>query len=166
MAGGSRREAEAIYRAGGTLMGPLSESAVIERFAEAICHRITRKVIAHLQSMKELMSGDDSGLANTWDEICVQLQYEKSAFWFAYDETVRAIVSGHVENLASHEKAAVWLQTREAQEWQDEPPEDRSADPVRDIAIVDYLLESHVYSQAMEWSNQGIRAYLDRQYGD
>jgi len=147
------------------MMGPLSESAVIERFAEAICNRITRKVIAHLQSMKELMSGDDSGLANTWDEICVQLQYQESVFWFAYDETVRGIVSGHVEDLTPHEKAAVWLQTREAQDWQDEPQEDRSANPVRDIAIVDFLLESYIYSQAMEWSNRGIRAYLERQYG-
>lgn len=166
MAGESRREEETIDRVGETLMGALSESAVIEQFAEAICHRITRKVIAHLQSMKDLMSGDDSGLTNTWDEICVQVQYEKSAFWNVYDETVRAIVGSHVENLAPHEKAAVWLQTLEAQDWQDEPPEDRSANPVCDIAILNYLLESYVYSEAMEWSNRGIRAYLERQYGD
>jgi hypothetical protein len=75
-----------------------SESAVIRAFAEEICQRLTRKMIDRLQEMKDgLQSGDGSGLENTWDEICVQIQYEQSIYWDAYDSTVRQMVEAVVE---------------------------------------------------------------------
>jgi hypothetical protein len=46
-----------------------------------------------------LQSGVDSGLTNTWEEICVQVQGEQSVLWDAYDVTVRQIVSMEVTAL-------------------------------------------------------------------
>jgi len=140
-----------------------SERDIIERLADAICHRVTRKVIVQLQSMDDaLMSGDDSGLANTWDEICVPLQQEMSAFWHVYDKTVRSITSGHVERLTPYEQAAVWLQTQEAEDWLDEDGNEglRGAYPVHEPEITDYVMETYIYSQAESWSNKNIRTYL------
>lgn len=140
-----------------------SEHDIVENFSDAICNRITRQVIAQLQSMDDaLMSGDDSGLANTWDEICVQLQKEMSAFWHVYDETVRSITAGHVERLTPYEQAAIWLQTQEAEDWLDEHENEglRDGYPVNKQEITGYVLETYIYSQAGSWSNKNIRKYL------
>ena len=48
----------------------LSETEVVRALAEQVCRRLTRRLIATLQKMNNgLLSGEDSGLKNTWDEI-------------------------------------------------------------------------------------------------
>lgn len=141
---------------------PLSESGIVRAVAETAAQRITRKVIAHLQSMDETLSGDDSVLKTPWDEICVQVQYEASFFWDAYDDTVQGIVRGYVTELPKHEREAIWLQTDAGSDWDYEEPEDREPQPVCDDDIVDYLAHEYVYVEAGRWSNARIRAYLDR----
>ena len=61
----------------------LSEVSIIYTVAKLSASRIARKAIHDLQQMTVTMSGDDSGLKNTWDEICVQIQQEESFFWDA-----------------------------------------------------------------------------------
>ena len=142
---------------------PLSEWEIVSAVAQAAAKRITRKVIAHLQSMDETLSGDDSELKTPWDEICVQVQYEASFFWDAYDETVRGILRGYVAELPKHEREAIWLQTDTGWDWRFEEPEERDPRPVSDEEILDYLTQEYVYAEADRWSNFRIRAYLDRQ---
>jgi hypothetical protein len=140
----------------------LSESAIVLVVAEEAARRITRKVIAKLQHLEHTLSGDDSELETTWDEICVQVQYEESFSWDAYDETVRAIVGAYVAELPKHEREAIWLQTDAGGDWDGEEPEDREAYPVCDDDIVDYLARECVYTEAGRWSNARIRAYIER----
>jgi hypothetical protein len=89
----------------------LSESAVVRAIAEKAARHVTRKVIAALQHMTDTLSGDDSGLETTWDEICPQVQYEKSFSWNSYNDTVRRIVGAQIATLPKHEREAIWLQT-------------------------------------------------------
>ena len=57
----------------------LSEWRIVRRLAEQVCQRITRRVIRSLRELVDgLQSGDDSGLTNAWEEICVQVQGEQS----------------------------------------------------------------------------------------
>ena len=141
----------------------LSESAVIRAFAAEICQRLTRKMIATLQKMNDgLLSGDSSGLENTWDEICAQVQYELSVYWDAYDQTVRSLAEAEVEKLLPHEREAIWLQTPEAFDWEFEDESRRNSYPVRNDDIVGYLAQEYLYREASKWSNQRIREYLDR----
>jgi hypothetical protein len=72
----------------------LSEASIVREVANQASRRIARKVTAVLQRMKDTLSGDDSGLETTWDEICVQVQYEESVLWDIYDTTVRDLVLG------------------------------------------------------------------------
>lgn len=140
----------------------LSESAVVCELAEHICERITRSIIATLQRMNNgLLSGDDSGLENTWDEICVQVQCEASFSWDAYDETVRGLVRADVEKLLPHERDAIWLQTPAADNWDCEDESRRAPYPVVGDDIVEYLITEHVYREAGNWSNRRIRKYLN-----
>jgi hypothetical protein len=140
----------------------LSESAIVRAVAKEAARHITRKVINRLQSMKHTLSGDDSELKTTWDEICAQVQYEESFYWDAYDETVRSYLTGYVAKLPKHEREAIWLQTDAGGDWDCEEPEDRESNPVLDDDIVDYLAREYIYVEAGRWSNARIRAFIER----
>jgi hypothetical protein len=140
----------------------LSESAIVHAVAQEASQRIAGKIIAALQGMRDKLSGDDSELETIWDEICAQVQYEESILWDAYDETVRDMVGQYVAELPQYEREAIWFQTDAGIDWDCEEPEDREAYPVVDDDIVDYLVYKYVYSQAADWSNARIEAYLAR----
>jgi hypothetical protein len=144
------------------MSGKFSESAVIRAFAEEICQRLTRTMIARLQKMKDgLQSGDGSGLENIWDEICVQIQDQRSIFWDLYDLTVRQMVEAEVEKLSRHEREAIWLQTTEAGDWEFDEESEHAHYPVCYDDIVGYVMNKHIYTAACNWNNQRIREYLD-----
>jgi hypothetical protein len=145
----------------------LSDAAVVRELAEQICRRLTRRMIATLQKMNNgLLSGDDSGLKNAWDEICAQLKFEESFSWDVYDETVRGLAASDIERLLPYEREAIWLQTPAADDWDCEDESQRGPYPVANDEIVEYLLNDYVYSEACNWSNRRIRTYLDRRSGD
>ena len=105
------------------------EEKIVEELASEIGKRITRKTIRDLQKMgEEFMSSGDSGLENVWDEICVQVQYERSFDWEAYDETVRQFVVLYVRELEYYEKRALWIQTESAQDLKYEDDEEQDKD--------------------------------------
>src|SRR5262249_36406818 len=137
-------------------------SMIVRAVAEAASKRIARKVILALCQMKHTLSGDDSELKTTWDEICAQVQYEESLYWDTYDCTVRSIVEGYVVELPHHEREAIWLQTDQGEEWDSEEPDEREPYPVSDTDIVDFLVHKYVYTEAGRWSNARIRAFIDR----
>ncbi len=140
----------------------LSESRIVRDVAQEAARDVTRKTIAALQRMKDTLSGDDSELKTTWDEICAQVQSGESFYWDAYDETVRAILVGQIEKLAGHEREAIWLQTDAGIDWKCGDPTEREKSPVCTDDIVDYLAREHVYAEAGRWSNARIRAYIER----
>jgi hypothetical protein len=136
----------------------LSESLIVMNLAEQVCQRITRKVIRDLQVLDNgLQVGDDSGLTNAWEEICVQVQY-----WEDYDLTVSQTISLEVAELLPHEREAVWLQTPEGEDWDSNGEESRAEYPVAVDDIVEYLKKEYVYTAAANWSNKRIRKYVDR----
>ena len=145
------------------MSGKLSESGVVRALANEVCRRITRKLIGKLQTFDgdALQSGDDSGLQNTWDEICVQMQFEQSIYWDAYEQTVWQLAVFQVENLPTHERESIWLQTPQGDDWDCQDESEREPYPVHNPDIVQYLISEFLYSEAGRWSNQRIRDYLD-----
>ena len=146
----------------------LSESAIVSALAEQACKRLTRRLIAQLQGMdKGLLSGEDSGLQSTWDEICVQMQDEQSIFWDTYEATVQSLLLAPVNELLAYEREAIWLQTQQGSDWDCEEEDEREPYPVNASDIIDYLLNEYVCAEAERWTNARIRAYyLDRRSGD
>ena len=139
------------------------ERAIVRALAEHVCQWLTRKAISRLQSINgEALALGDSGLQNTWDEICVQVQSEKSSGWAFYDETVRACLQADVEELTRHEQEAIWLQTPRGLEWEGNEDVEAESCPVDYKDILDYLLSEYAYAVAGRWSNARIRNYLDR----
>lgn len=141
---------------------PLSEFQIVGRLAEAASKRACRRAIRSLQEMTErLHSGGDSCLTNAWEELCVQIQYEQSFHWDTYDETVKQVLAQEVEKLSAYEREAIWLQTKEGQDWDAEDDESRDRYPVVEDQIVEYLKDEYVYPAASAWSNKRIRKYLE-----
>lgn len=143
----------------------LSESRVLRNLAEVVCQRVERKVIRDLQELdNELQSGDDSGLTNTWEEICVQVQGEQSVLWNDFDLMARQVIQSEVAHLPEYEQEAIWLQTPEGEDWDCEDENSRARNPVAEDEIVDYLLSKYVYSAAGDWSNKKIRKFIEQSY--
>jgi hypothetical protein len=140
----------------------LSESTIVREVGEVACARIARKTIAALKRMQNTLSGDDSAMKTTWDEICVQVQDEHSLYWDAYDKTVRSLVGDYSSDLVPYEREAIWLQTRSGIDWDLDDLESREDSPVFDDEIVDYITTEHVYAEADRYSNSRIRAFLER----
>lgn len=141
---------------------PLSEFGIIRAVAEQAAARVARKVIRDLQRMHHKLSGEDTEVRTTWDEICVQVQYEYSYYWDVYDETVRSLLAAYVEKLAEYEREALWLQSDAGFDWRFDNPKERFPYPVCDDDIVDHLAREHVYAEAGRWSNFRIRAFIER----
>jgi hypothetical protein len=139
----------------------MGESAIVRTVADQAAKAITRKVIAALRQMKDLLSGEESELRTTWDEICMQVQYEKSFHWDAYDDTVRTIVETQIATLRKHEREAIWLQTDAGIDWSCERTQNQEIQPISDDDIVDWVTEEYVYAEAANWSNARIRAYIE-----
>lgn len=60
-------------------------------------------IVSGLSQIDARLSGDDSPLANPWEEIKEQLQNEQSMYWQAYLETMRQFVTGLVAGLDSND---------------------------------------------------------------
>ncbi len=136
---------------------------IISDIAEKECKRISRKVILALQKMTEdMQSGGDSPLKNIWDEICVQVQYQESEMWDAYLLTVSQMILPEVEKLDKHIKQAIWLQTHEGLNWdEDENYEDSKTAPFCEDDITRHILHSYILTAAEDWTNKRIEKYLE-----
>jgi hypothetical protein len=147
------------------------EDRIVRDLAAAICKRIAWQTRMALTKMTDCrLSGDDSVLKNSWEEICVQLQGEQSIFWSAYETTINALITGHVGKLKLFEVEAIWLQTDDALDQMNSetertsPAEERPG--VNDDSVVDYIRNEYVFSLASDWSNHRIREFMDGDYAD
>ena len=64
-------------------------------------------VISAIRAIPAKLSGDDSPLADPWEEVKDQVQNEMSFFWQAYLETMKAIIDGSVDSLSAEDRAAI-----------------------------------------------------------
>lgn len=145
-------------------MRRLSLSKIVEDLAEQESRRIANRTIRALQRMRDTLSGDDSGLATTWEEVCVQVQCEHSIYWSAYVETIDALVGADVAELQPYIREAIWLQTQQGWDWDCEDEDERDAAPVYEPDVTEYIVSNYVMSAADNWSNSRIRAFKERRY--
>lgn len=142
----------------------LSEYKIAGDLGKALSRRLVCGFIRELQRMPDcLLSGDDSGLRNTWDEICVQQQLEHSFSWRAYVETMDAVIEYRVSQLQPYELDALWLLTLAADDWSCELEDERATYPVSEYEVTSYL-QDELLTQASNWSNARISKYLERRY--
>jgi hypothetical protein len=69
----------------------ISEFSILYRLSSYYENKIVQSVIRNLKKIKGddlLLSGDNSGLKNVWEEVCVQTQKEESYHWNAYEDLI------------------------------------------------------------------------------
>lgn len=139
------------------------EARLVAKIAGESTERILRSVVLDLQRMKDsLLSGGDSGLASTWDEICVQAREGESFYWDAYEETIRAFIQESLKKVSENELQAMWLQTDAGFDWRWDHDEDVGEIPWDLHDVVGYVMEE-LFQLAGRWSNRRIRGFLERQ---
>jgi len=134
---------------------------IIRELADQACQRVCHRVIRLLQGIDGALSGDDSGLDNAWDEICVQVQDEQSFYWDTYLETIRDFVRRDVEALPPYELQAMWLQTEPGWNWSYDHTEDEKECPAVSDDVAGYLIDNQILDKASNWSNRRIRRYIE-----
>lgn len=138
---------------------------IIRVFAETTCERISKKVIRQLQKMTdEMQSGEDSGLKNVWEEICVQVRFQQSIYWDLYVDVIETFIEGELETVDTNTKQAIWLQTDHGWDWAydyADYDDEQQQPPFRDFDIVEHILQSYVLSEADNWTNKRIENYLE-----
>jgi len=133
---------------------------IIESVAKAACEDICRKAIRRLQKLEQApLMGDDSPLANTWDDICVQVQTEESTIWDVYEQTIRATIAADIQELPWHVQQAIFLQTNQGYKWSNENP-NASDVPVCDEDVQEYIIREYILHAADTYSNARIRECL------
>jgi hypothetical protein len=135
---------------------------IIASISEHECKRIARKVVRALQGMTEgMQSGDDSGLANLWDEVCVQVQGQLSIMWDYYEDIMLQMIEKQVHLLSVELTKAIWLQTDNGFDWDSD--EDESSDmEYSEYDIVDHILSQFVLTLAADPKNLRIEKFINK----
>jgi hypothetical protein len=128
------------------------------------------KAITALEGMtgNMLLSGDDSMLRNTWEEVCVQVQGEESFYWDTYLDVIDDLLTGFVMELSQQDLLALWSMTEAGGYWLDDVESgeaDGNEPPVAIEEIIDYL-KTDLVSKAADFENSSTRRYLAHQNGD
>jgi len=142
------------------------EQHIVAAWAKLLSETLVKEAIAALEQMdaNAMLSGDDSGLKNVWEEVCVQLQYEESIFWDTYLETMEDLLAGLVAILDKDARMALWAVTEDGWDYVydhrdlDEGVEDV---PVSDDAIVSKVKDELLIAAA-NYTNPNIQKFLAR----
>lgn len=130
-----------------------NESIVIQELSDYHAQLIANRVVKWLQSLKGdcLLSGDDSGLANTWDEICVQVQDET---WMSWDIHKVTIHSRLVDEMESEPFAVRNLLSYMSEDYYNCEPGYNPESAVK-------LVYKKMIAMADNYSNKRIKHYLE-----
>ncbi len=154
-------------------MGRFQET-LIREFTGLAAKRVAERARTKLRKITDTLSGDDSGLKNVWEEICVQVQGEESCYWQTYQEVMYDIVRAELESVSKLEKVALWLQTVDGSGWlcdiEEEEQNDSGSAKRTDVpaapydldAIVEIILDEHLLPMADVYSNRNIERYINR----
>ena len=124
---------------------------------------LCRKTMRALQRVPTYHSGEDSGLANFWDEVCVQLQGEESTFWHSYQSLIASVSQKEASKYEHLDLRLMWLRTDAGMDWTIESDEPSEVVPFSEEDIAEEV-SARLQSQAADWSNERIRRYLENSY--
>ena len=109
------------------------------------------------------------GLKNSWDDVCYQIQKEKSFYWSHYDDMVASNILSLLAEQEDYEVNSIWLQTNDvdyqlSELWSDGMIIDNQYKAIylscyiHDIAR--YITGEYIYKQAEDWRNDRLRQFL------
>lgn len=138
-----------------------SEFSLLYAIAVLQRARITKQTIRSLKTFgrEVMLSGDDSGLKNIWEEICVQFQWEESFHWDAYEDLIQKVILGILEK---EPRPIIELLAYIGLDDYSEEYENL----VLDLDGAMQFVKEELYEEAANFQNGRIKRYLDRNYND
>lgn len=135
--------------------------------SKSLSEKIARQTIRWLQGQNTAI--DIGYLENLWDDVCYQLQAERSYSWNHYDVMIRIYVISKLEELHEYEASAIWLQTEGVYDHlvdmeYDGISIDSRFTPMGSSNFEDemarYIVNEYIYSQANTWRNDRLKQLL------
>lgn len=152
-------------------MAKLSEllnKKIADHAAQVLCDSAQASLIRN----DATLSGEDSELRNTWEEICVQVRGEQTPYWDAYECAMRDAV---LSTLLLFDKSVIenlWLHTDEGWDLRYDLKDDLESGaageaayllpdiPVDEDAIARHVVAKHLIPIADAYSNPRVEAFL------
>ncbi len=123
--------------------------------------QISKKVIAELVELNDenlLLSGNDSGLKNVWEEICAQQQQERSDDWEGYEATIENFIGSELEVQPQPvNDLLIYLAKIEVEEGQEE------------FSNTEYVVKailSNILAKAEVFKNHNITRFLEQDFDE
>lgn len=106
-----------------------------------------------------LLSEDDSGLINVWEEICIQKQVEESFHWDAYQNTIENFIGEEFEKQQEPIKQLIrYVGSLSNNNYNtDEEYEGSDEDAIEEI-------RKAIIEKAMNYQSENIDLYLNNDY--
>lgn len=140
----------------------MSEYSILYELKSYHAKMLSGKAISVLKKLKgdNLLSPDDYGLKNVWEEICIQKQAEESVFWNTYEETIEMVI---LDILSGTDKEILkFLSIMDDEEYEQSENGDFNYDDYKhSIDSVLRVLKDHVIQESANYSNKRIQNYLD-----
>lgn len=139
------------------------QDQLFREYARTAANRYANAAVALLTTSKHSLLGDESGLKSTWEEICVQVQGEKSYFWSAYEAAIHDAVLSSLFSIEEWDRRAIWLQTDAGWDWhwdlENGDISDNQEMPIDDEDIVTYISNS-VLQTALDFESERVCRFL------
>lgn len=145
--------------------------------AQGILDHMVKLCVREMQKCKRgsgfMTSKEDSGLENLWDEVCVQIQDERSIFWDNYEDYMENLLSELLlRRCSENERKMLWFQTEAFDDWYAEVIVDDerfsqgfNANGMPDAYSIQDITEwclSGVLAVAADYTNARIERYLSQ----
>lgn len=94
----------------------------VQQIAQRLYEELVIAVIADIKALPPdcRQSGDDSRLANVWEEFKYQLQRGESLLFEAYEETIRQLCARQVDTLKRDQRGLLWVWSDAYLDWDDD----------------------------------------------
>lgn len=122
------------------------------------------ETVKMFEGFDALLSPEDAGLTNAWEEVCVQVQGEESVDWDTYLGMIHDYLDGSIEELTRAEQTVLWLSTDAGDDWR-MAATDEDVPPVFSSEVIAEL-ESEILALAADADSQSIERYLHGNYAD
>jgi len=121
---------------------------------KSIAQAVADKLI-QLKDKSFLLSGDDSGLKNCWEEICAQIQSERSYYWDVYILTINNFIEAELENLP--EEVKILISYVENVELEDEEVDSY----IVNETLIIKAIRNEIHSMAEDFKNRNIINFIE-----
>lgn len=145
---------------------------LLRQHASAIGVRIAKATARDLKKYEDdLPSGPDSGLKNVWEEICVQVQGERSFFWDEYRNIAMTHITHRIGALPDIKRRLFWAGSLEGMVWIDEREDAGYSSSASDDSVptgdtddlANWLFDDYLVPLADDYRNRRIERYLERE---